>query len=91
MLVRLHYPRILEKSIWRQKLGLSNDLTARGLAGQPDGPRQTYRIEEAARLAGIGRNAMYDAAKRGDIPVIKIGRRLLIPKFAFDRLLENGR
>jgi len=53
--------------------------------------RLTYKIEEAARLAGCGRNAMYDAAKRGEVPVIRIGKRLLIPKAAFDRLLENGR
>ena len=53
--------------------------------------RRTYDVEEAGRLLGIGRNAAYDAAKRGEIPTIKMGRRLLVPKAAFDRLLENGR
>lgn len=54
--------------------------------------RKTYSIEEAAELLGIGRNQAYEAAKRGDIPVIRIGaRRMLVPKLAFDRLLENGR
>jgi excisionase family DNA binding protein len=48
---------------------------------------QTYHIEEAARLLGIGRNHAYEAAKRGQIPSIKIGRRLLVPRAALDRLL----
>jgi excisionase family DNA binding protein len=53
--------------------------------------RLTYNIEEVGRLLGIGRNQAYEAARRGDFPTIKIGKRLLVPKAAFDRLLENGR
>jgi excisionase family DNA binding protein len=52
---------------------------------------QTYSIKEAARRLGIGRNSAYEAARRGDIPSIKIGRRLLVPRAALDRLLESGR
>jgi excisionase family DNA binding protein len=51
--------------------------------------RQTYRIGEAGRLLGIGRNQAYEAAKRGDFPTIKIGNRLLVPKAALDRLLRG--
>jgi len=51
---------------------------------------KTYTVEEAARLLGIGRNNAYEAAKRGDIPAITIGKRRLIPKAALDRLLEQG-
>jgi excisionase family DNA binding protein len=47
----------------------------------------TYNIEEAGRKLGIGRNQAYEAARRGDFPVIKIGKRLLVPKAALDRLL----
>ena len=53
--------------------------------------RKTYKIEEAGRLLGVGRNQAYEAAKSGQIPTIKIGKRLLVPKAALDRLLENGR
>ena len=53
------------------------------------GERLTYKIEEAAVLLGIGRNQGYDAAKRGDIPTIKIGKRLLVPKAALDRILDG--
>ena len=52
--------------------------------------RKTYNIEEAGKLLGIGRNQAYEAARRGDIPTIRIGKRLLVPRVAFDRLLENA-
>ncbi len=47
-----------------------------------------YTVPEAGRLLGLGRNAAYDAAKRGDIPTLQIGRRLLVPKILFHRMLE---
>jgi len=50
----------------------------------------TYRIEEAAKLLGVSRNHCFEAAKRGDIPSIKIGRRLLIPRAALDRMLDGS-
>ena len=50
---------------------------------------RTYSVEQAAKMLGVGRNSAYEAARRGEIPVIKIGNRLLVPKTAFDRLL-NG-
>lgn len=51
---------------------------------------RTYKVEEAARLLGIGRNQCYEALKRGELPSIRIGKRLLVPRTALDRLLENG-
>lgn len=50
-------------------------------------PRRTYSVVEAARMLGIGRNQGYEAVRRGDIPSIMIGKRRLIPRAAFDRLL----
>jgi hypothetical protein len=38
-------------------------------------------------LLGLSRNAAYDAAKRGDIPTLRIGRLLLVPKIPFHRML----
>lgn len=51
--------------------------------------RLTYKVEEAGRLLGIGRNQAYGAAKAGQIPVIKIGKRLLVPKAALDKMLAG--
>jgi hypothetical protein len=40
------------------------------------------------RLLGLSRNGSYEAAKRGDIPTLRIGRLLMVPKAPFHRLLE---
>ena len=50
----------------------------------------TVRVwPDAARRLGLGRNAVYDAIARGEIPVIRFGRRIVVPKRALDRML-NG-
>jgi excisionase family DNA binding protein len=52
--------------------------------------RVTYSVPEVAQLLGISRNSAYEAIKRGEIPVIRFGTRIIVPKPAFDRLIENG-
>lgn len=49
----------------------------------------TLSVEETAKLLGIGRNLCYDRVKTGEIPVIKIGRRLLVPRSALEKLLAE--
>lgn len=49
----------------------------------------TYTVPEAARLLGISRNSLYDAASRGEIPTLKLGRRLLVPAAALARMLGD--
>jgi len=51
---------------------------------------RTMTILEAAAILGISRNAAYEAAKTGQIPIIRIGKRILVPRAALDRLLETG-
>jgi hypothetical protein len=36
-------------------------------------------VPKAGASIGLGRSAAYEAAKRGDIPTVRIGRRLLVP------------
>jgi excisionase family DNA binding protein len=40
---------------------------------------RTISVEEAGNILGIGRMAAYQAVWRGQIPSIRIGRRLLVP------------
>jgi predicted DNA-binding transcriptional regulator AlpA len=60
--------------------------------GKDEGPvkRQTYHLEEVAKLFGIGRNQAYEGARRGDFPTIRIGKRIVAPKAAIDKLLGIG-
>jgi excisionase family DNA binding protein len=51
--------------------------------------RLTYTVVAAARLLGICRNTAYQLVASNQIPTIRLGRRLLVPKAALDRLLEG--
>jgi excisionase family DNA binding protein len=44
----------------------------------------TLSIREAAKVLGVGVNQAYQAAHRGEIPTIKIGKRLLVPVAALE-------
>jgi hypothetical protein len=45
----------------------------------------TLSVPEAGRLCGLGRDASYAAASRGEIPTLRFGRRVVVPTY---RLLE---
>lgn len=49
---------------------------------------RTITINEAAQRLGISRHSAYEAARRGEIPTLKIGRLILVPEAAFERLLD---
>lgn len=58
------------------------------MADQAASERRTISVEEAGKRLGVSRNSAYEAAGRGEIPTIKIGRRLLVPITAFERMLD---
>lgn len=49
--------------------------------------RETLTVSEACEIIGISRNSGYAAIRRGELPSRKIGRRVVIPRAAFDRWL----
>jgi excisionase family DNA binding protein len=49
----------------------------------------TYSVPDAGRLLGLGRNAAYEAARRREIPVLRFGRKLRVPRVALERLLAG--
>lgn len=52
--------------------------------------RRTLTVEEAGRILGISRGAAYARAEDGSIPTIRLGKRLLVPKAALDKLLMTA-
>lgn len=52
--------------------------------------KQTYTVEEAAEILGLSRNAAYQAANNGDIPTIRIGKRILVPRAALEKRLAEA-
>ncbi len=54
-----------------------------------DNQRLTLSVDEAAKKLGISRNSLYHAIQAGELPVLKIGKRLLIPIAALQKKLEG--
>ncbi len=50
---------------------------------------ETLSVPEAGRRLGLGKNASYDAAQRGELPVLRFGRKLRVPSVALERLLTE--
>ena len=51
---------------------------------------KTMSVPEAGELLGLGRDAAYEAAKRGEIPALRFGRLLRVPIVAIERMLEQA-
>jgi excisionase family DNA binding protein len=49
--------------------------------------RLVWSVEEAGRLLGISRAHAYELVARGDLPHLRLGRRIVVPKRALDELL----
>ena len=50
----------------------------------------TVKVEEAARILGIGRQTAYELARQGKLPVLRLGKRLVVPKVALERMLAEA-
>jgi excisionase family DNA binding protein len=65
------------------------DRTFRVLDSRWDG-RSTLSVEEAGcEVLGLSRAGAYAAAKSGSLPVIRLGRRMVVPRHALERLLTS--
>lgn len=53
--------------------------------------RLTLSIEEAASLLGISRALAYDLVRRGELPRLRLGRRVVVPRKALENFIEGSR
>jgi len=58
--------------------------------GNEAGHLRTYSVPQAGAMADLGKNASYQAAKRGEMPVIRFGKLMRVPAEAWDRKLAGG-
>jgi excisionase family DNA binding protein len=49
--------------------------------------RATYSVVEAGERLGISRGLAYKLAVSGELPTIRLGNRLLVPRHALDKLI----
>jgi excisionase family DNA binding protein len=50
--------------------------------------RVTISVDEAARLLGISRTTAFQAVRSGELPAIRVRRRILIPVAQLNALLQ---
>jgi hypothetical protein len=66
------------------------NVTTRVLDPKWDG-RSTFTVDEAGvEILGLSRCSAYTAARTGAIPTIRIGKRLIVPRVALERLLAGA-
>jgi excisionase family DNA binding protein len=51
---------------------------------------QTLSIEDAGKVLGIGRSSAYKAVKSGEIPSLRFGSKVVVPRKALDALLQSA-
>ena len=54
-----------------------------------DDTRLTLTVEQAAVVLGISRGLAYELAARGELPCLRLGRRLVVPRHALEALLAD--
>jgi len=50
----------------------------------------TMTVEEAAQQLGISRNSAYVLARSGELPVLRLGRRLVVSRAGLARMLDQA-
>jgi hypothetical protein len=51
----------------------------------------TISVPTAGKALGISRNAAYQAARRGELPTLRFGKRLVVPTAALRQMLGLSR
>jgi hypothetical protein len=69
---------------------LSSSAALASSLAHSEGPKTLSVPEAGRRYFDLAKNASYEAARRGELPVIRIGRKLRVPIVALERMLEGA-
>lgn len=61
-----------------------------GVVGLEERDRLVVTVEQAGRLLGISRGLAYELARTGQIPAIRLGRRLVVSRARLLAMLQDG-
>lgn len=56
-----------------------------------DVEKWVFNVQEVTRILGLSRNSIYQGIAVGEIPHIKIGKRILIPRASLEAIMEKTR
>jgi excisionase family DNA binding protein len=52
--------------------------------------RLALSVEEAGELLGISRGLAYELVRKGELPSLRLGRRLIVPLAALESMLADN-
>lgn len=52
--------------------------------------RKTFSTQEAADFLGVSQWLILELVKRGELPSLRLGRRIVVPRAALDQMLESA-
>lgn len=52
--------------------------------------RRTYTVTEAAAVLGISRTSAYERVRAGELPALRLGRRIVITRTVVDAMLTGA-
>jgi excisionase family DNA binding protein len=64
----------------------SNQVTTAVEPGEP----LALSVKEAAKILGLSRASAYEAVRTGQIPSLRFGRRIVVPRAALDKMLSQA-
>jgi excisionase family DNA binding protein len=54
-----------------------------------EAPVSVLSVKQVMRDLGLSKTAVYDAISRKEIPSIRVGRRILIPRIPYERMVRG--
>jgi excisionase family DNA binding protein len=54
-----------------------------------EGERLTFTVEEAGAALGISRALAYELVARGQLPSLRLGRRIVVPRRALQAMVDG--
>jgi excisionase family DNA binding protein len=75
----------------REEVNREPPATLYGARGRhvPLSDRLALSAEEAGALLGISRDLAYDLVARGELPSVRLGRRVVVPRHALEETLAQ--
>lgn len=53
--------------------------------------KKTFNVSEASKILGVSRSLMYRVIHKGELPIIKLGNRILISHYTIENILNENK
>lgn len=69
---------------------LTTIISSKANMSEQQGKSLVFSVSEVAKLLGISKTTIYELTRTGQIPSIKWGKRILIPRVVLVKMLEEA-